>query len=319
MAATPSTNEGGTSEPDRIVTELCQNGFMKAPSKEEVNLAIGTFIDRTSNAAVAVGVCCVCAWETVVSELVCQKLASFPNPHRLVPATSHPRHDIFSGMLLHPGGIVHDDCGNVCIECARALRSDRTPALALANGMWIGEIPHELAFLTLPERILIAKYFPAAYIIKLFPKKKGGRHWDKRQMYSGLRGNVSTYRLDQAQISTIVDGTVMPQAVELLAATIGITFVGPGNLPERTLPSMFRVRRTRVMKALEWLKKNNPLYANITISSSRLAQLPEDDVPFELLAISKQSTDVDMLYAEQDGYVPSQEGGDDVEEEGESA
>lgn len=73
------------------------------------------------------------------------------------------------------------------------------------------------------------------------------------------------------------------------------------------------------MKALEWLKENNPLYANITISSSRLAQLPEDDVPFELLAISKQSTDVDTLYAEQDGYVPSQEGGDDGEEEGESA
>ena len=64
---------------------------------------------------------------------------------------------------------------NVCVECLRALKSDRVPSLALANGMWIGAIPHKLAYLTLPERLLIAKYFPAAYIIKLYPKKKRGQ------------------------------------------------------------------------------------------------------------------------------------------------
>lgn len=92
-------------------------------------------------------------------------------------------------------------------------------------------------------------------------------------MYSGLRGNVSTYQLNQAQITSMIDGSIMPHAANVLAATIGITFVVPKNLPERCLPDMFQVRRTCVKKALEWLKEHNPLFVNITISSLRLAQL----------------------------------------------
>ena len=118
---------------------------------------------------------------------------------------------------------------------------------------------------------------------------------------------MSTYQLDQAQIASMIDGSILPQAAKILAATIGITFVGPKNLPEKSLPDIFRVRRSRVKSALEWLKEHNPLFANITISVSRLEQLPEDDVPYELTSTTKLSTDINMLYAEQDGYVPPQE------------
>lgn len=145
------------------------------------------------------------------------------------------------------------------------------PKFVLANRMWIGCTPHELAFLTLPERILIAKFFPAAYIFKLYLKKKGAQFWDKLQMYSGLRGNISTYQLNQAQIASMIDGLIMPQHAEVLAATIGITFVGPRNMPERCMPDMFTVRSSHVKNALEWLKEHNPLFAHITISASRLA------------------------------------------------
>jgi hypothetical protein len=88
-------------------------------------------------------------------------------------------------------------------------------------------------------------------------------------MYSGLKGNVSTYQLDQGQIASMVDGTIMPQSAKVLAATIGITFVGPKNLPDRCLPDIFMVRRARVQRALEWLKENNPLFTDIMISASR--------------------------------------------------
>ncbi|KAF8811231.1 hypothetical protein BYT27DRAFT_7208658 [Phlegmacium glaucopus] len=104
----------------------------------------------------------------------------------------------------------------------------------------------------------------------------------------------------------MIDGSLMPPVAKVLAATIGITFVGPRNLPERSMPSLLWVRRMHVKKALEWLKENNPLYKDITISSLRLAELPEDGVPHELLATAKHSTDISMLYAEQDGYVPPQ-------------
>ena len=135
-------------------------------------------------------------------------------------------------------------------------------------------------------------------------------------MYSGLKGNVSTYQLDQAQISSMVDGTILPQPAKVLAATIGITFVGPKNLPDRGLPDMFKVRRERVRNALEWLKENNPLYSNVTISLTWLMELPENDVPYELHATTKLSTDITKLHAEHDGYVPSQEICDDESENG---
>ena len=264
----------------------------------------------------AAGCCAVCARETKETDLTQQPLDQIPNSHRLQPGKSHPAHDIYEGMLLYPAGVKNHKIANLCSECTRALNSDRIPSFALANGMWIGETPHELAYLTLPERLLIAKYFPAAYIIKLYPKKKGARHWDMRQMYSGLKGNVSTYQLDQGQISSMIDGTIMPQSARLLAATIGITFVGPKNLPDRCLPDIFRVRRTRVRRALEWLKDNNPLFSNITISTSRLEELPEDDVPYEIRTTTKLSTDVDQLHAEHEGYVPPQDFRDEEEDEG---
>ena len=301
---------------DEIVNVLCQNAFMKAPQKHVIDGLIGDFIDRTSNSAMAVAACAVCARELNRTDLTSYRLDLIPSRHLLRPAIPHPAHDILDGMLLHPAGVTNAEMANVCIECSRALKSDKIPACALANGMWIGATPHDLAYLTLPERLLIAKYFPAAYIIKLYPKKKGARHWDQRQMYSGLKGNVSTYQLDQGQISSMIDGTIMPQQTKILAATLGITFVGPKNLPEKSFPSIFKVRRTRVRKALEWLKTNNPLFANITISESRLAELPEDDIPYELRVTAKLSTDVDKVHAEHEGYVPSQEAGDGDADDG---
>ena len=63
----------------------------------------------------------------------------------------------------------------ICKECMCDLRKSHTPGSALANNMWIGDIPYELHILTLPESVLVAWYFPAAHIVKLFPKVKGAK------------------------------------------------------------------------------------------------------------------------------------------------
>jgi hypothetical protein len=108
--------------------------------------------------------------------------------------------------------------------------------------MWIGEVPPQLATLTLPERVLVAKYFPAAYIVKLSPKKKGAAHWSSSGMNSGVRGNVATYRLNVEDIVDIVDPTIMPPPARILASVIGVVIIGPKNMPERTMRGYFRVR-----------------------------------------------------------------------------
>ena len=177
--------------------------------------------------------------------------------------------------------------------------------MSLVNGMWIGEVPLELKILTLPERILVARFFPAAYIFKLYPKKKGARSWSTTGLHSALRGNVSTYRLNTDQIALLASNHIMPQSPTILAATIGVTFVGPRNIPQKTMPGFLRVNRTRVRMALDWLKENNPFYEHITISVERLDALPEDDIPEEIVNLVKFSDDTRLLAEEQDGYVPS--------------
>ena len=41
----------------------------------------------------------------------------------------------------------------------------------------------------------------------------------------------------------------------------------------------FRVRRAKVMQALQWLQQNNQCYKDITIDHAALQNLPEDGVP----------------------------------------
>ncbi|KAH9171029.1 hypothetical protein EDB89DRAFT_1852747, partial [Lactarius sanguifluus] len=60
---------------------------------------------------------------------------------------------------------------------------------------------------------------------------------------------------------------VMPLKSSILAATIGITFVGPKNIPKKMMPGFLHVNQNHVRMVLQWLKQNNPLYEHITISS----------------------------------------------------
>ncbi|KAF7320996.1 ATP-dependent DNA helicase [Mycena chlorophos] len=121
---------------------------------------------------------------------------------------------------------------------------------------------------------------------------------------AGLRGNVSTYRLNTEEIAEMVEGNLMPRPVGLLAAVIGVTFVGAKNIPLFVLPDVFEVRRRRVWDALAWLKANNPLYADIDIDADRLRELPECGVPEEILLNARYVEDESVLDKEHAGYVP---------------
>jgi hypothetical protein len=209
-------------------------------------------------------------------------------------------------MLLHHK-VLQDSSegmeGRLCHDCLRDLKLSKRPKFSLANGMWVGEIPFELSVLTLAERILIARYYPAAYVVKLFPKQKGARQWNPAGLNSGVHGNVSTYRLNVSDIADMVNPSIMPPPAQVFAAVIAVTIVGPKNLPEKTMPAFFKVRRSRVRAALIWLKANNPFYAKIDISEENLCQFPEDGIPQEILSTVRYSDDMEQLERERAGYV----------------
>ena len=48
----------------------------------------------------------------------------------------------------------------MCFDCVRALEQHMLPKFALANNLWIGNVPPELMGLTIPEQLLIARHYP---------------------------------------------------------------------------------------------------------------------------------------------------------------
>jgi hypothetical protein len=305
-------------DPELYERHSSPSDFFETVSEECRRDRICKFIDATGNKATATVSCAVCAGNFFKIETKEWKLSHLPN-HLLAPCKTHPAQTVTEGMILDtsPSSMRTDEDGlafvNVCQSCTSDIQKKKTPALSLANGLWIGDVPLELSVLTLPERILVARYFPAAHIVKLYPKKRGFRYWSDDGLHHALRGNVTTYPLNTNQIACLASGLVLPPSPTILATTIGVTFIGPKNLPQRNLPPFLRVNRTRMRVALEWLKVNNPLYANIGISQDNLDALPANGIPREILSLVKYSEDTRLLAEEMDGYVPS----DCVDEGGE--
>jgi hypothetical protein len=303
-------------QPPLATSPVCpgDDRFFHTVSDDCRNERICKFIDATGNKALQTSVCVACAGRFWSGDTEVVKLDDLKKNQRLVPTHSHPEHVLTDGMLLHLTSVQTDAKGfsvvSLCNNCLSYLRRHKTPPLSLANGLWIGDVPLELKILTLPERVLIARFFPAAYIVKLYPKKKGARFWANASFHCGLRGNVSTYRLNTDDIAAMVGDNVLPPPASILAATIGVTFVGPKNVPQKTMPGFLRVNRNRVRQALRWLKRYNPVYREIRISESRLEELPADDIPHQILSLVKHSENTDQLAAEHDGYVPENDADD---------
>ncbi|KAJ6563748.1 hypothetical protein B0H10DRAFT_2169159 [Mycena sp. CBHHK59/15] len=208
--------------------------FLQVPSLEQTKKIYHSYYTATSNSAVEIMVCGVCAREIDLGkdeDGTPRRLSAIPNSQCLVPETVHPAHDLFEGKLLEPAGVV--------IE--------------------------------------------------------GGE----------TKGTVSTYDLDTDGIAAMLAGDLMPRPPAVLASLITITYTALGELPKNWLRSTFRVHRKLIFDALSWLKQNNlKYYGDIKIDAARIAALPEDDVPWEIMSLVRQSMDTGIIDQESAGYVP---------------
>lgn len=94
------------------------------PVKEEtIRDCIINFIHATSNEALAVRPCAVCARETSATDLVPHTMDEVPHPELLIPHTPHAKHDLFDGMLLYPDG-VRDESIDICNDCSASLQDN---------------------------------------------------------------------------------------------------------------------------------------------------------------------------------------------------
>ncbi|KAJ6543482.1 hypothetical protein B0H10DRAFT_2389367 [Mycena sp. CBHHK59/15] len=131
------------------------------------------------------------------------------------------------------------------------------------------------------------------------------RSYGSKYPATGMKGTVSTYDLDTDGIAAMLAADLMPRPPAVLASLITITYTALGELPKNWLCSTFRVRRKLIFDVLSWLKQNNlKYYGNIKIDAARIAALPEDDVPWEIMSLVRQSTDTGIIDQESAGYVP---------------
>ena len=285
--------------------------FLEPPSHSAIHRCYEDFYNATSNAALKTVVCGICAREVNVmnDRLSTADISTLPT-HRLVPLVPHPAHEKFhGGMLLEPSGVTIGPTGqeqvHICASCRTELDKERDipPKFSLANNLWIGPIPWELKKLTFPEQLLIAHIYPRVFVFKLYPKTRGYGQ-QPATLQRGMRGNVSSYDLNVDAAAAMVEGKLMPRPLAVLSSLISVTYIGVGKLPKNWLHSTFRVRREAVASALAWLKTNNTkYYGDITINTDALDQLPDDDIPDEILSIVRQSDDVGLLDQEGAGYV----------------
>ena len=182
----------------------------------------------------------------------------------------------------------------ICTKCYESLSNKLVPKFSPANNAWFGAIPPELQDLTIPEEKLISLYRHNSCIIKL----RSPFH-STTTAQTALKGNCITFLQNVSSIATS-----LPLALDDLSETLKVIFVGhqPPKLVQ--FKKVLTVRKKRVVEALHWLKKYNPLYHGIKIDFTNIEKLPEDDVPESIMSTIEQKTAEEADVSERTGYVP---------------
>ncbi|KAJ7016799.1 hypothetical protein C8F04DRAFT_1244704 [Mycena alexandri] len=174
----------------------------------------------------------------------------------------------------------HDGRYQACPTCARCVRGRKffkLPLYSWANGCWIGKIPPELASLTYAEELVVAR----AHTTKCWAKLNAGSG-PRILKQRAASGNVCIHPHEITILAT-----TLPRPMSTLYDEIVVIFVSEDQeaTPEMFKQIPFLVRRGHLLRALNWLKANNPLYSDVVIDLNALAEYPSDDdghVPFPI-------------------------------------
>ena len=197
---------------------------------------------------------------------------------------------VLDDLILSEGG-VNGQTIYCCKTCKNSLKNGKLPKFSIANDFQIGKTPPELTDLTLSEKLLISKYRPKMYVVKL--RSTYGPHAQQR----GLKGNTITFPQDTVKIAAN-----LPEDPKILADHLKVVFIGNGRPSRELLKKVFTVRRQKVYDALNFLIANNPVYENIRLSND--VDIPNDDVPQVIMDTLETHDDLDEDANEHSTYTP---------------
>ncbi len=173
------------------------------------------------------------------------------------------RHKQLDGKILDHKGVCIRDNGvgylvGTCSDCYASLIKYMMPKYALANLLYIGELPEDLKDITWVEEMVCCLYRPMANIVRIFKS-------NKPVAPTKLFGNTCAH-----EMNIISTAKVLPRTPADVNGSLSVVFVGRLSEEKKIRISkyMFRVRKSKVWRFLLWLKKNNRLYADIPIDES---------------------------------------------------
>ena len=146
----------------------------------------------------------------------------------------------------------------ICVTCKRALKTSKMPTQAVANSLQLCPIPPELSDLNDLEERMIAQRTP---FMKLVALPKG-----RQQAIHGPCVNVPS------RLKSIC--TLLPR-LPRQALIIPLKF--KRRLRYRSYYMFKHARPHKIMTALKWLKKHNPLYKDVTVSTTWQEDCLKDD------------------------------------------
>ncbi len=126
--------------------------------------------------------CAVCA-ELHIGSSMCSVSSLSDSIYLLEPSmhglrgVSHKERPFSTDVRSQPaeeldGPLLVPETDRVCRDCFEHLMKDNLPPKALANGLWIGDVPSELKGLTYAEKLLVARARNNQCIVKV---NTGGR------------------------------------------------------------------------------------------------------------------------------------------------
>ncbi|KAH9829283.1 uncharacterized protein C8Q71DRAFT_718439, partial [Rhodofomes roseus] len=240
--------------------------------KEDVAHIVADWCDSINGSSLIECPCAVCG-ELVLGTSVSTVLRDGLDLSPLV------RRGVSAGLaqepILYPPAVhVRDGLCflDVCSTCLNGLRHHLLPRRALANGLWVGDVPLCLQSLTFVEKLVISKYRHNACVVEV---NQGKGVPGQRKM----RANAIIFPQPIGNVYT-----VLPPPREDLDEVLAILFIGPCVPSEpdyRRTPLL--VRHRVIVEALNWLISNHSLYSDVEISYTNLSQYLESEPPVSVL------------------------------------
>src|ERR1700729_2088135 len=180
------------------------------PSTDLCQQIVSDFCADTSPEIFEESGCAVCGKLTPICEM--EELSEIENVSLLKVdgVTRKARSKSTDPVRELKGPILAPGCSRVCPICAESLDKKKMPTLALANSLWVGEIPDELQDLTYAEQLLIARVRHNRCIVKV------------SSGMSKMRANAISFSNPMPKIYN-----VLPPPVEEMDDVLAFIYTGP--------------------------------------------------------------------------------------------